>query len=154
MWIRETLWGGCSLNLFLLKMKDQTDLLHILAVLTLYVCVYMHVRVCAQVCVCVYLCAQHMGIHCRASVNQLPLCPGLQANHLSPSSKCPQGWKKKSLHTDYASSKQNQQGWHWPKDSAGLQFSTLPCCGLPFVLSYTLMRADLWPAVRLSSLLY
>lgn len=108
-----------------MKAQTLTDVLRTLAVLTSYIYVY--------------LAFQHMDIHCRATVNQLPLCPGLQAKHLSPSSECPQGWKRKKKKENstscrlYASSEQNQQGWHWPKDSAGLQ------------IFYT---ALLWPALR------
>ena len=59
------------------KAQTLTDVLHTLAVLTSYISVYLGF--------------QHMDVHCRATVNQLPLCPGLEAKHLSPSNKCPQG---------------------------------------------------------------
>lgn len=62
--------------------------------------------------------------------------------------------KKIASHRLYVSPKQNPQRWHWPKNSASLQICAVPRCGLPSVLPYTLMRAALRPAGRLSSLLY
>lgn len=110
-----------------MKAQTLTDVLRTLAVLTSYIYVY--------------LAFQHMDIHCRATVNQLPLCPGLQAKHLSPSSECPQGWKKKRkkkipLHADFMPrlNRTNRDGTD-PKTQPACRFSTRPCCGLPFVLS-------------------